>query len=189
MMRPAPHHAVLLLVTIFLFTCGCFTEPPVQQPAVSVSNIALADISLGAMTINTTVLISNPNPVGGHLDRIAFDVWYLDDNVPKYLGHGEQYNVDIRENGNTSIVIPVTIGNLQALYALGSLSEKGSIVIRVNGSAGIDVKVTSWEMPFDAERQFAAGDFEPYLSRPVIAPVNLTQGMKTAKDLYSQFTG
>ena len=44
---------------------------------------------------------------------------------PVYLGHGERNSIDIRENGNTSVEIPVTISNLQALYAIGiALAER-----------------------------------------------------------------
>jgi LEA14-like dessication related protein len=187
MVRPSPSYLVLLIMVLFLFAGGCM-EPPIKQPTVSVSNIELADVSLQKMTINTTIVVDNPNPVGGHLNKVLFDVWYLDGTMPVYLGHGERNDIDIRENGNTSVGIPVSIGNLQALYALGSLSQKGSIVLMVNGSAFVDVKVTSWEMKFEEKKEFAATEFEAYLPVSALSKVNVTEGIQTAKNLWSQLT-
>ena len=187
MMRSAPTSLVLLIIALFLLVGGCM-EPPVKQPAVSVSDIDLADVSIQKMTINTTIVVDNPNPVGGHLNKVLFDVWYLDGTMPVYLGHGERNAIDIRENGNTSVVIPVSIGNLQALNALGTLSQKGSIVLMVNGSAFVDVKVTSWEMKFEEKKEFAASEFEAYLPVSALSRVNVTEGIQTAKNIWSQLT-
>lgn len=188
-MRQSIHRMVFLVFFLFLFTCGCSSEPPVKQPTVTVSDIELADVSLRAMTVNTTVLINNQNPVGGHLNQVMFDIWYLDEGKPVYLGHGEQSNIDVKESGNTSVEIPVTIGNLQALYALGSLSQKGSIVLMVNGSAFIDMKVTSWELQFEEEREFAASEFDAYFPVSAIASINVTEKVGQVKDLLSGLQG
>ncbi|NMB79777.1 MAG: hypothetical protein GYA23_11870 [Methanomicrobiales archaeon] len=189
MFRLTSFRLVFLIFFVFLITAGCTSEPPIQQPTVSVSDISLTDVSLKALTVNTTVNVNNPNPIGGHLNRVVFDVWYLADGTPVYLGHGEQTNIDIRENGNTSVTIPVTISNMQALYALGSLSQKGSIVLMVNGSAFVDVKVTSWEMKFVEKREFAASEFEQYIPVSLISKVNVTEGIETAKSIWSQISG
>lgn len=148
---------ILILVTIFLFVSGCM-EPPIKEPTVSVRDIELTDVSLSTMTVNTTVIISNPNPVGAKLNSVVFDVYYFDD-TRNYLGHGEQSNIDVLSNGNTTVTIPVVIGNIQALKALGSLVRRGSITVSVNGSAFIDVKVTSFEKRFEQSREFRASDF------------------------------
>jgi LEA14-like dessication related protein len=182
------YRAVLALLLCAVLAGGCM-EPPIKEPTVSVGEIALSDISLQKMIINTTVVISNPNPVGGHLNKVLFNVWYLEDGTPVYLGHGEKSSIDIRENGNTSVEIPVTISNLQALYAIGSLSQKGSIVLMVNGSAFVDVKVTSWEMKFEKEQEFPASEFEKYLPVSALSQVNVTEGIQTAKNIWAQLGG
>ena len=111
------------------------------------------------MTVNTTVNIFNPNPVGADLKKVAFDVWYLED-TPQYLGHGEQSNITVKENGNTTVIIPVRIGTLQAAQGVGSLVQRGSLLIRVNGSAIIDLRLTTYEKPFEQTRVFSASEFE-----------------------------
>ena len=149
---------VFMLFVMFILIGGCM-EPPIKEPAVSVQDIALSDVSLMTMTVNTTVVINNPNPIGAKLNRVAFDVYYLDD-TENYLGHGERSDIEVKENGNTTITIPVTIGNIPAFQAVGSLVRKGSITVKVNGSAFIDVKVTSFEKRFEESRQFQATDFK-----------------------------
>jgi LEA14-like dessication related protein len=134
-------------------------EPPIQEPAISVSDISLANVSLQAITVNTNVTIFNPNPIGAKLNKVTFDIDYLDDSW-NYLGHGEQTNIDVKNNGNTTVTIPVTVGTVQAVSAVGSLIRKGSITLRVNGSAFIDVKVTSFEKRFEQSREFRASEIE-----------------------------
>ncbi len=185
-MKQYAHKLVFLLFFTFLLTCGCSSEPPIKQPIVTVTDIALSDVSLSKMVVNTTVNIQNPNPVGGRLNKVVFDVWYLENKKPQYLGHGEQYAIDVKENANTTTTIPVTISNLQALYALGTLSQKGSIVLMVNGSAFVDVKVTSWEVKFAEEREFAASEFEAYLPVSSLGGINVTEGIQTAKDIWAR---
>ena len=110
------------------------------------------------MTVNATVVIFNPNPIGAKLNKVAFDVYYLDD-TPNFLGHGEQTDIDVISSGNTTVTIPVTIGNIQAIRAAATLVRKGSLTLTVNGSAFIDVRVTSFEKRFEQSREFRLRDF------------------------------
>jgi LEA14-like dessication related protein len=160
---------VFILFTMLILIPGCM-EPPVKEPTVSVQDIALSDVSLQTMTVNTTVVIFNPNAVGAKLSKVAFDVYYLDKGL-KYLGHGEQSTIEVKNNGNTTVTIPVTIGNVPAFNALGSLVRKGSLTLNVNGSAFIDVKVTSFEKRFEQSKQFPLSEFESLLP---VTSFNLT---------------
>jgi LEA14-like dessication related protein len=159
-MKPL-HLAVTALLAVMVLAGGCM-EPPVKEPTVTVGDIAISDISLQKMTVNTTVLIYNPNPVGARLNRVVFDVYYPDDG-PQYLGHGEQTNIDVKANDTTTVTIPVTIGTIQAAEAFSSLLRKGTITLDVNGSAFVDVKVTSWEKPFRQSRTYTTKDLESVL--------------------------
>jgi LEA14-like dessication related protein len=185
---------ILLLFTILIFTAGCMEplvwEPPVQEPSVSVSEITVSDISLEAIKVNTTIIIFNPNPVDAKLTKVALDLYYLDD-APNYLGHGEQSTIDGIKNGNTTVDLPVTIGNVQALKALGSLVRKGSITLYVNGSARIDIKGKSFETPFEQSKEFRARDFESLLPITTIpgTSVNVTEKLQQLKGLLAAVRG
>jgi len=156
-MNPQIPSGIFILIAVFIFSAGC-TEPPIKDPVVTVSEIGLSDVTLQTMTVTATVVISNPNPVGAKLNKIAFDVYYLDD-TPNFLGHGEQTDIDVISSGNTTVTIPVTIGNIQALRAAATLVRKGSLTLTINGSALIDVRVTSFEKRFEQSREFQLRDF------------------------------
>ena len=171
---------IFILFAVFLFIAGCMEppiqEPPIQEPTVSVSNITVSDVSLQSITVNTTVIIFNPNPVDAKLNLVALDLYYIDD-TRNYLGHGEQTSIDVIKDGNTTVTLPITIGNIQALKALGSLVQKGSITLSVNGSAQIDIKGKVFEKPFEQSKEFRARDFE-YLVPVTPIPgtsVNITE--------------
>jgi LEA14-like dessication related protein len=168
---------ILLIGAIVILTAGC-TQPALKEPVVTVGDITLSDVSVQAMTVNTTVNIFNPNPVGADLRKVAFDVWYLDD-TPHYLGHGEQSNITVKENGNTSITIPVRIGTVQATQGVGSLVQKGYILIRVNGSAVIDLKLMTYEKPFEQTRDFSASGFTGLLPPSIPGTdINVSEGIQ-----------
>jgi LEA14-like dessication related protein len=154
-------------------------EPPVQEPSVSVSDITVSDISLETIKVNTTIIIFNPNPVDAKLTRVALDLYYLDD-AKNYLGHGEESTIDVIKNGNTTVNLPVTIGNVKALKALGSLVQKGSITLYVNGSARMEIKGKSFEKPFEQSKEFRARDFESLLPMTTIpgTSVNITEKLQ-----------
>jgi len=141
------------------------------------------------MTVNTTVNIYNPNPVGATLNKVAFDVYYLD-GTGHYLGHGEQTNIVVKEHGNTTVTIPVKIGNVQALQAMGSLVRKGTITLRVNGSAFIDLKALSYALPFERSQEFRAGEFADLVPEISLGgtTINVTEGLEQARGLLNAFS-
>ena len=189
-----PLLSVLLFFAILIFTAGCMEpfiqEPPVQEPSVSVSDITVSDISLETIKVNTTIIIFNPNPVDAKLTRVALDLYYLDD-AKNYLGHGEESTIDVIKNGNTTVNLPVTIGNVKALKALGSLVQKGSITLYVNGSARMEIKGKSFEKPFEQSKEFRARDFESLLPMTTIpgTSVNITEKLQQLKGLLDAVRG
>src|SRR5512136_1097638 len=94
---------ICILFTLVLLASACM-ESPVKDPVVTVTDIAVTDVSLQTMTVNTTVNIYNPNPVGAKLNKLVFDVYYLD-GTRNYLGHGEKSDINVKDNGNTTVII------------------------------------------------------------------------------------
>jgi LEA14-like dessication related protein len=180
---------IFLLFAVFIFSAGC-TQPPVQDPMVSVSDIELSDVTFQTMTINATVVIFNPNPVGAKLNKVAFDVYSMDD-VQDYLGHGEQTGIDVISSGNTTVTIPVTLGNIQAIKAVTTLVGKGSVMLKVNGSAFIDIRVTSFEKQFEQSMQFQARDFKSLVpvSTGAGTSLNITDKLRQLGGLLDIGTG
>lgn len=182
-------YGVFFLFALFIICAGC-TESPLQEPTITVDDIALSDVSLKTLTVNTTVTIFNPNPVGATLNRVAFDVYSVDESE-HYLGHGEQTNIIVKENGNTTVTIPVQIGKIPALQATGTLVQKGSLMLKVNGSAFLDIRVTSYELPFEHREVFTSGEFTNLLPAISLAgtTINVTEGLAQAKGILDALSG
>ncbi len=182
--------AILLLFGFLILSAGC-TEPPVKEPVVTVTDISLSEISLRTMTVNTTVRIHNPNPIGAELSKVTFSVYYRDGS-DTYIGHGEKTGIEVKESGNTTVVIPVTMENVPAVTAVGSFIRKGSITILVNGSAFIDVKVTSFEKKFSQSRTFRYEDFRdrlPLSSIEETTGINVSERLQQAKGFLDTVAG
>jgi hypothetical protein len=180
---------IFLLLGVFIIIAGC-AEPPIRDPVISVSDIALSNVSIQTMTVNTTVVIFNPNTIGAKLNTVSFDISYLDDTT-NYLGHGEQSSIDVISSGNTTVTIPVTIGTIPAIKAVAALVRKGTITLNVNGSALIDVRMTSFEKRFEQSRQFSARDFGfpvPVTTGPVTS-VTIPDNLHNLGSLLDTVTG
>ena len=67
-MVPHLHSGIFLVFVLILLTAGC-TQPALMDPVVTVGEISLSDVSLQAMTVNTTITIFNPNHVGADLEE------------------------------------------------------------------------------------------------------------------------
>jgi LEA14-like dessication related protein len=175
---------VFLLFAAFILLAGCSSEPPLKQPTVTVTDIALSDVSLSTMTVNATVNIDNPNPVGATLNRVAFDVYYRD-GTDQFLGHGEKTAIQVREKGNTTVVIPVRIGTVPAVKAVGSLVRDGTLTLKVNGTAALDLKVTSYNLPFSREQVFRAEEFTGLIPEVTVAgmSVNATEVLGRGREV------
>jgi LEA14-like dessication related protein len=164
---------IFLLFALFILTAGCNSEPPVKQPVVTVTDIALSDVSLRALTVNTTVNIFNPNPVGAELRRTAFDLYYGSGEAGHYLGHGELAGLLVKENGNTTVTIPVKIGTPEAVNAMGTLVRDGAITVKVNGTATIDLKLMTYDLPFEQKRVFRAEEFTSLVPEISVAGISV----------------
>ena len=140
-----------LSIAIVIAISGCTEQ--IQKPTVSVSDISVKGITPQNLNLDVHVIIDNPDPVGANLTKIAFDLYYLEDNQSKYLGHGEQYNVEVRPQGQTTVTVPVVVDNQQAIMALMEAAKKGAITIKTSGSAFLDLKVTTFEIPFETSNE------------------------------------
>lgn len=164
---------IFLLFFLCILFAGCSTEPPVKPPVVTVADVTLSDVSLRTLTVNTTVNIFNPNPVGADLKRTVFDLYYVSGGSDQYLGHGELAQISIKESGNTSVTIPVKIGTVQAAQAVGTLVKDGSLTVKVNGTAAIDLKLMTYDLPFAQQRVFYLEEFTNLLPEISVAGMSV----------------
>lgn len=183
--------SIFLLFFLCLLFAGCTTEAPLKPPVVTVTDVRLSDVSLRTLTVNTTVNIFNPNPVGADLRRTVFDLYYVTGGSDRYLGHGELSGLSVREKGNTTVTIPVKIGTVQAAQAVGTLVRDETLTVKVNGTAAIDLKVTSYDLPFEHQRVFYLNEFTSLLPEISIAgmSVNTSEVISQGREILGTFLG
>jgi len=149
-MTRLPLLLLLLACILFGFFSGC--SAPLREPNVTVQDITLESVSLRSLELGTELLFENPNPVGITLTNVTFDVYYETATGREYLGHGGRENLTLPKNQPTVYKVPVEIDNLQALKALAVLVRDGSLPIVVNGTAAVDLKVTTVKIPFEKRK-------------------------------------
>ncbi|MFO7967727.1 MAG: LEA type 2 family protein, partial [Archaeoglobaceae archaeon] len=139
--------AILIVITLL---SGCSQKGmEFGKPTATVDDVTVQDVSMSNLELDVRVIVNNPNPVGAQLTKVVFDMYYLKDGQQNYLGHGEKQDIDIRKEGETTITIPTTIDNKQAISALVELAKEGSVTLKLSGSAYIDMKATNFEVPFE----------------------------------------
>ena len=142
----------LSLTACILFGLFSGCSAPLREPNVTVRDITLEGFSLQSLDLGTELQFENPNPVGITLSSVTFDVYYETGTGREYLGHGGRENLTLPKNEKVLYKIPVEIDNLQALKALAVLVREGSLPIVVNGTAAVDLKVTTVEIPFEKRK-------------------------------------
>ncbi len=121
-----------------------------KEPIIAVNNVALRSFSLQNLTLDVTLNVDNPNPVGISLNSLSFDLFYQDRNEWVYLSHGERARFKINTRSNR-VTMPVTVSNAALLTALVGMVAKGEITIRVTGVAVPDFVLFAPKVPFSKE--------------------------------------
>jgi LEA14-like dessication related protein len=144
-----PKYSYIFLIALLILLGGCLSAP-FQKPTVHVTDARLTSISLSEADIDVVTTITNPNPVGATLNRLAFDLYYQDINSEwAYLGHGEHDTITIRADGDTPVTVPVSVRNIPTVNAILTTAVYGYLNLRVQGSASIDTPIGILELPFD----------------------------------------
>ena len=144
-----PASGMLLLLGCAMLA-GCST--PLAEPTVTVTDLTMEEISLTSLTVLARVQVTNPNPVGITIANLTFDLFYVTGEGEQYLGHGGRENLVIPKDNTTTFDIPLKIGSLQALQALGVALEDRSLTLVARGTAAVDLKITTVRIPFEKRK-------------------------------------
>jgi len=121
-----------------------------KEPIIAIHNVALRSFSLQDLTLDVSLNVDNPNPVGISAKSLSFDLFYKDRNEWVYLSHGERARFKINTRNNR-VIIPVTASNAVLLTALVGMVAKGEIMIRISGIAMPDFLLFAPKVPFSRE--------------------------------------
>ena len=138
---------VLLIVLPILFA----SEFLLKEPNIEVRGVDIRDISLTATTIDIKTVVQNPNIIGANLDKIAYNIYFLSgEDDWQFLASGVKEDISIKANGNTTVIIPLKISNIQAIMATFQRFFEGPTTLKVNGTTSFDLWIFSYDMPFES---------------------------------------
>jgi LEA14-like dessication related protein len=149
--------AIILVVCAIVFavmntrSCKEWLANKAGTADVDIVGISLKDISLTTLTVNVTVSVHNPNPVGAVLHRIAYVIYFEEDGDWIQLGRADS-SEDVMINAKSSTSFGI-INKIEILSAIGALyqayNQGGSATLKVVGSAWVGIGPVSTEVPFE----------------------------------------
>ena len=132
-------------------------EGIIERPTVEIIDVDIIELSVDEATIDITVEVHNPNPVGGTFNRISYTIYFKDERpfrgsgVYEFLGYSVNERKVTIETGPALLHIFFTLKNQEVLQALTTLAVQGQVWIKVVGTANLDLKAISYDIPFEKE--------------------------------------
>lgn len=127
-----------------------------SEPSIEIANVGVGRIGIESTTLNVTLSINNPIPVGGVLKSAKFRIFLLKNGEESFLGEGRKDNIRIEGGQITQTEIPVNLKNTAVISAAGGLIGSDLDIV-VRGTASIDLKIAAPEIPF--EKKVKIGGF------------------------------
>jgi LEA14-like dessication related protein len=123
--------SILILIEILCIT-GCQSlEYLFQKPTVTFNTIKVKDMSLNEATAVFYFDVSNPNPMGGTLSRLTYD---LAVNQKSIASGTADKGIQIPANGIKTVELPVSINYFDIIDSVTDLIEKKEIAYDLTGT-------------------------------------------------------
>ncbi len=132
-------------------------EGTIERPSVVITDIDMMELTATEATINITVTVHNPNPVGGTFNKISYILYYKDERpiqgsgTYEYLGDSVNEKKVAIETRETTAHICFILENQAVLQALISLAVQGQVWIKIVGTANLNLNSFSYDVPFEQE--------------------------------------
>jgi LEA14-like dessication related protein len=144
-MRLCSWSVLCLLIAGGIVISGCSALP--KNPEVSVAGVSVTSVSLSSLSLDVTLLVTNPNSFRITLKSLSFDVYYQSGNDWVYLSHGEEDGIVINPGPN-EVTVPVTVSSAELLRSLASLVTTGNLTLQIRGTAQPDFYGIAPKVPF-----------------------------------------
>lgn len=128
----------------------------IERPTVEIIDIDIMELSTDEATIDITVVVRNPNSVGGIFNEISYTLYFKDERLRgsgeyEFLGSSVIEQGMAIETGENILHVFFTLKNKAILQSLVTLAVQGQVWIKVEGIANLDLKETSYDIPFEQE--------------------------------------
>jgi uncharacterized membrane protein required for colicin V production/LEA14-like dessication related protein len=128
---------------------GLFAQ--VERPRVEVRSVHPRDLSPEKAHIAATLRLDNPNPFGGTILRVRYQVWHQRGGTRVLLGEEEKRALRLKASGPTDVVLDVVVrerGKAEALFL--EASQRRAVPLVVEGRVALRFPGEDLEIPFQA---------------------------------------
>ncbi|MEW5737524.1 MAG: LEA type 2 family protein [Myxococcota bacterium] len=146
----------VLALSFALVASGCklledFFKTAFQQPSFNFKSVALTDVSLGGLTLDTVWQLDNPNSVGLSLATVDYALFIDSKQV---LAGAPAQGLQIPAKGSTDLHFPAGIKFLDLVGVVETFLTKDQASWRAEGSIGLQTPVGVIKLPLAKEGQF-----------------------------------
>lgn len=146
----------VLALSAALVLSGCkllqdFFKSAFKQPAFTFKNVALNDISLGGLTLDTVWQLDNPNSVGISLATVDYALFIDQKQV---LAGAPATGLQIAPNGSSDLHFPAGIKFTDLVAVVETFLTKDTAAWRAEGSLGVQTPIGVIKLPLAKDGQF-----------------------------------
>lgn len=146
----------VLALSAALVLSGCkllqdFFKAAFKQPVFTFKNVALNDISLGGLTLDTVWQLDNPNSVGISLATVDYALFIDQKQV---LAGAPKTGLQIAPNGSSDLHFPAGIKFTDLVAVVDTFLTKDTAAWRAEGSLGVQTPIGVIKLPLAKDGQF-----------------------------------
>ena len=129
-----------------------------------VTAITLREVGLSRLELAATVKVENVMPIGITVDRIAYDLYFLQNDDWIYLGRAERTeDIVVPGRGTTTIEVSHEVRTLSvATMLLEAIRQMGQVDMMLSGSARIEFGPLNLAVPFERTRTLSLRPGQDY---------------------------
>lgn len=122
-----------------------------KKPTFAFKNVALEDISLGGLTLDTVWKLDNPNSIGLSLAAVDYALFVEDKQV---VAGAPRTGLKMAANGATDLHFPAGIRFLDLVSVVQTFLNKDTAGWRAQGSIGVDTPIGVLSLPLSKSGNF-----------------------------------
>ncbi len=146
----------LLAAALAAVLGGCkaltdFLKTAFREPTLTFRTVALNDISLGGLTLDTVWALDNPNAVGVSLASVDYALFIEDKQV---VAGAPQQGLQIPANGQAELRFPANVKFADVVGVVETFLTKDTARYRAEGSLGVQTPVGVLKLPLVKQGEF-----------------------------------
>lgn len=132
-------------------------EEIIEKPNIEIADIDIVELTPAEATIDITVVLHNPNPIGGTFNKVNYTLYFKDERPIRgsgeyeFLGSSVSEKMVTIETGDTTLHIFFILDNQAVLQTLTTIAVQGQVWIKIIGEANLNLKLYSYYLPFEQE--------------------------------------